>query len=129
MRHSYAPPIGERARRREGLSLCDPFDGENMSYHKTFKSESSTLSRRSVLGAFGAGIVAASSERAFAQPVAPPSTVTTPPHCPPLHNSTAEPYTGSVSSRTTSFSTRWTPSSVSCVVRAKSELCQLSPWL
>ena len=50
-----------------------------MSHQKTFKSEPTTLSRRSVLGALGAGIVVASSQGAAAQPVAPPSTITNPP--------------------------------------------------
>jgi gluconolactonase len=48
-----------------------------MSHQKTLKSEPATLSRRSVLGALGAGIVVVSG--ASAQPVAPPSTITNPP--------------------------------------------------
>jgi gluconolactonase len=50
-----------------------------MSHEKTRKSQPAALSRRSILGALGAGVVAGSSGAVLAQPVAPPSTVTSPP--------------------------------------------------
>src|SRR3954469_14914943 len=50
-----------------------------MSQHKVRDAESATLSRRTVIGALGAGIAAGASGAAVAQPVAPPTTITNPP--------------------------------------------------
>src|SRR5829696_10245700 len=50
-----------------------------MSQHKVRDAESATLSRRTVIGALGAGIAAAGSGASLAQPVAPPTTITNPP--------------------------------------------------
>src|SRR5215213_10120167 len=50
-----------------------------MSQHKVRDAESATLSRRTVIGALGAGIAVAGSGAALAQPVAPPTTITNPP--------------------------------------------------
>ena len=50
-----------------------------MSQHKVRDAESATLSRRTVIGALGAGIAVAGSGASLAQPVAPPSTITNPP--------------------------------------------------
>ena len=50
-----------------------------MSQHKVRDAESATLSRRTVIGALGAGIAVAGSGASLAQPVAPPTTITNPP--------------------------------------------------
>src|SRR3954467_13920848 len=50
-----------------------------MSQHKVRDAEPATLSRRTVIGALGAGIAVAGSGAALAQPVAPPTTITNPP--------------------------------------------------
>src|SRR3954468_3673525 len=50
-----------------------------MSQHKVRDAESATLSRRTVIEALGAGIAVAGSGASLAQPVAPPTTITSPP--------------------------------------------------
>src|SRR6266852_3792385 len=52
-----------------------------MSSSKQFESNGATLSRRTLVGAVGIGAATLTAGRAFAQagPVAPPSTITTPP--------------------------------------------------